>query len=477
MKIKCFLFFILIITVPLKINAQYKLLNAFPYLTFNQPLDFQDPRDGTNRVFVVTQDGIIYVFENNPAVTSKKVFLDIRNKLISGGEMGLLGLAFHPDFKKNVYFYVNYTAPSPLHTVIARFSVDKINPDLADVKSELIILEVNQPYQNHNAGQLAFGPDGYLYIGFGDGGSGGDPENRAQNNSALLGKMLRIDVNKTSNGKNYSIPNDNPFVGNTKGWQEEIWAYGLRNPWRYSFDTITGWLWIADVGQDKWEEVDIIKKGNNYGWRIMEGFHCYNPSTDCDTTGLILPIWEYGHNETGGNSITGGYVYRGKNLPDLYGKYIYGDFVSGRIWALEYDGIHPAKNELLLESRTSISSFGIDRNNSLFVCSYDGKIYKIIETNPAILSREIPLDFALYDIIVNQLDSRTPIVADIKNKGEVKLEIFDVSGKKIQTLFDDYLAAGKYKFYWNTKNLSGGIYIYQLTAGDKKIAKKMVLQK
>jgi len=331
-------------------------------------------KSGIDRIFVVTQEGVIYVLRNDPGVKTKKVFLDLKDKVISGGEMGLLGLAFHPDYINNGSFYVNYTAPSPLRSVIARYTVSQSDPDEANKNSEVILLEVNQPYQNHNAGQLAFGPDGYLYIGFGDGGSGGDPQNNAQNYSSLLGKMLRIDVNVPEATRRYSIPPDNPYVGNIKGMREEIWAGGLRNPWRYSFDPITGNLWVADVGQDLWEEIDIIKKAGNYGWRFMEGLHCYKPQS-CDTTGLIMPVWEYPHNdETGGYSITGGFVYRGSKMDNLFGKYVYADFVSGRIWALTYDGRNQAKNELLLNSRKNISSFGIDQNQELFICSFDGNI-------------------------------------------------------------------------------------------------------
>ena len=455
---------------------QYKIQNAFPNLTFNQPVDFQDPKDGTNRVFVVTQEGIIYVFENDSTVTTKKTFLDIRNKLINGGEMGLLGLAFHPDFKNNGYFFVDYTAPNPLHSVIARYSVDQNNPDAADVNSELIILQVDQPYQNHNAGQLAFGPDGYLYIGFGDGGSAGDPQNNAQNLLILLGKMLRIDINKSENGKNYSIPNDNPFIGNLQGWREEIWAYGLRNPWRYSFDPVNGWLWVGDVGQDTWEEVDILKKGGNYGWRLMEGFHCYNPS-NCDTTGLILPLWEYGHNSTGGDAITGGYVYHGLSLPSLNGKYIYGDYVSGRIWSLSYDGKIPAANQLILESGLNISSFGVDKNQNLFVCAFDGNIYKISENNPSSVSREIPNEFGLDYNFPNPFNSSTTFIVHVKEEGNILLEIFNSIGEKIDTLINKVIPAGTYEYHWDAGNLSSGIYIGRLTANNFKVTRKIVLQK
>lgn len=467
------LFFLILL--PAFCTAQYKLKQAFPALSFLQPTDFQQPPDGSNRNFVLTQQGIIYVFPNDSSVQKAKVFLDLTGKVKYGGELGLLGLAFHPDYKNNGYFYINYTTDNPLRSIIARFSVLSGNPDSADAASQFNILELNQPYENHNAGQLAFGKDGYLYIGFGDGGGGGDPLNNGQNRKVLLGKMLRIDVNKTSAAGNYSIPPDNPFVGNSEGFREEIYAYGLRNPWRFSFDPATDWLWVADVGQDLWEEVDILKKGGNYGWRIMEGLHCYNPP-NCDTAGLIKPIWEYGHNSEGGNSISGGYVYRGRNFPELIGKYIYADFVSGRIWALSYNGTTPAENKLLIQSGKNISTFGVDSSKELFVCAFDGQIYKLA-SNLVFVKSEKPMEYNLGNNFPNPFNLATEITVDIKESGEAKLEIFDTNGKKIDLIYEGRLEPGSYKFEWDAGNNPSGVYIYQLTTGNFKAAKKMVLAK
>lgn len=359
-------------------NSQTLIEEAFPNLTFEQPVDIQSPNDGTNRLFVLSQPGVIYVFDNDPGVKEKKIFLDIRNKVLFGGEQGLLGLAFHPDYKQNGYFFLDYTTDNPRRTVISRFTLSANDPSKADPESELVLLEVEQPYSNHNGGQISFGPDGYLYISLGDGGSGGDPLNAGQDLTMLLGSLLRIDVDNTSGGRNYAIPNDNPFKGNNDGFKEEIYAYGLRNVWRFSFDNQNR-LWAADVGQNAWEEINIIEKGKNYGWRIMEGKHCFNPETGCDTTGLILPIWEYGHNEDGGYSITGGFVYNGKSAPGLAGKYIYADYVVGKIWSLEYtDG--KVINKLLAQSNYLISTFGIDRNNELYFADHNkGKMYRFVE--------------------------------------------------------------------------------------------------
>lgn len=461
----------------LSLKAQFKLEVAFPQLTFLQPTDLQHPKDGSDRLFVVTQKGIIYVFNNDSTATEKKVFLDIQDKIVYGGEMGLLGMTFDPNYKQNGYFYINYTAPSTLRTVIARYSVSKTDPEKADKNSQTIILEVIQPFENHNAGQLAFGPDGYLYIGLGDGGSGGDPYNNGQRNSELLGKMLRIDVSKPSGDKNYSIPPDNPFIGNTQGYREEIYASGLRNPWRYSFDPVTKWLWVADVGQNKWEEIDIVHKGKNYGWRVMEGFHCFNPSSNCDTTGLTPPIWEYGHDDQGGYSITGGYVYRGNRLPELYEKYIYADFVSGRIWALTYDGQNPAENFLILNSGKTISTFGIDKNNELYILSFDGKIYRFAYVDPTGVKGEKPASYGLFHNFPNPFNPKTTIIADIKDRGNIKVEIFDLQGNKVATLFSGQIDAGRHRFYWDAEKFPSGVYIYQLTTNEFKVSKKMVLLK
>ncbi|HSL90922.1 MAG TPA: PQQ-dependent sugar dehydrogenase [Ignavibacteriaceae bacterium] len=350
---------------------------AFPNLNFEQPVDIQSPKDGSNRLFVLSQPGIIYVFDNDQNTKQKEVFLDIRGKVLFGGEQGLLGLAFHPDYIENGYFYLDYTTNNPRRTVISRFKVSANDPSKADPESELVLLEVEQPYSNHNGGQISFGPDGYFYISLGDGGSGGDPLNAGQDLTMLLGSLLRIDVDNASDGRNYAIPDDNPLKGNNEGFKEEIYAYGLRNVWRFSFDNQNR-LWAADVGQNKWEEINLIEKGKNYGWRIMEGKHCFNPETNCDTTGLVLPIWEYGHNDMGGYSITGGFVYEGNSVPSLKGKYIFADYVVGKIWSLDYkDG--KVTNKLLAQTNHLISTFGVDQNNELYFADHNsGKLYRFV---------------------------------------------------------------------------------------------------
>jgi glucose/arabinose dehydrogenase len=362
-----------------KTQRRFDVKVAFPSLHFNNPVGIYNAGDGTNRLFVVEQTGVIRVFENLENVTTANVFLDISDRVLSGGELGLLGLAFHPNFKENGCFYVDYTVDAPRRSVISRFSVSQKSSDQADANSEAILLQVEQPFPNHNGGQIAFGLDGYLYIALGDGGGAGDPLGNGQNRSTLLGSILRIDVNSASGGLNYSIPSDNPFVGNSEGYREEIYAYGLRNPWRFSFDFVTGWLWAADVGQNRIEEVDIIEKGKNYGWNIMEGSLCYSPPFGCNQTGLELPVWGYNH--TLGYSVTGGFVYRGSTFSELVGAYIYGDYGSGRIWALQYNSTGIPVNTELVDTSLNIPSFGVDQKNELYICAFDGKIYKLQALN------------------------------------------------------------------------------------------------
>lgn len=360
------------------------LQQAYPNLTFEMPVEFLSPGDGTSRIFVIAQKGVIHLFENQSDVSKTKEFLNITDKVVSGGERGLLGLAFHPDFKKNGYFYVNYTRGNPLETAISRFQVSKNNPYVADPGSEVVLLTYAQPYSNHNGGKIAFGKDGYLYISAGDGGSGGDPQNNSQNRKELLGKIMRIDVNAKSGRLPYGIPADNPFAGNKEGFREEIYAYGLRNVWKFSFDSQTGRLWAGDVGQNTREEINIIDKGGNYGWKVMEGMICYtgrnsdNKGDNCTATGLVKPVYEYLHSARLGQSVTGGFVYRGKQLPQLVGKYIFGDYQSGMIWALSPKKDGSYETELLADLDGLVSAFGEDADKELYVCSYaDGKILKL----------------------------------------------------------------------------------------------------
>jgi glucose/arabinose dehydrogenase len=374
--------------VPIPAVDGPELFQVFSSISLTRPLGIYFPDDNSNRVFTLEKPGIIRVFDNEPGVSSSEVFLDLTaNVSEEGNEMGLLGLAFHPEFEENGIFFVDYTAVEPRRTVIARYTVDSENPNLADVESAEVIFEVEQPYVNHNGGQIAFGPDGYLYIAMGDGGGGGDPLENAQNRTNVHGAILRIDVDSPDPGLGYGIPDDNPYAGNDDGYAEEIFAYGLRNPWRFSFDNETGDLWAGDVGQNAIEEIDIIKPGRNYGWDIKEGTQCFEPPSGCDDFGLTDPVYEYAH--TLGRSITSGFVYRGTLFPSFAGKYIYGDFISGRIWALTYDGENVTGNEELFNRDLAIASFGQDTNGELYVVDFNGAIYSLgIEEETTITSTD-----------------------------------------------------------------------------------------
>ena len=347
--------------------------------------------------FVVEQDGIIHILKNHKK--NPNPFLDISDRVhqtfYPADERGLLGLAFHPKFSINGYFYVNYIDQEG-YTIISRFQSNEM---IVNMRSEKILLKILQPYSNHNGGHLDFGPDGYLYISVGDGGSSGDPENRAQNLDNYFGKILRIDVDQ---GDPYSIPTNNPFVGK-KNVKEEIWSYGLRNVWRFSFDKLNGDKYLGDVGQNNFEEIDFesssSKGGLNFGWKVMEGFHCFEFS-ECDSKNMTLPIYEYPNNANyiktlagfkqknrDGCSVTGGYVYRGNSIPELYGKYIFGDYCTGKVWSFNHDGLKI--NNFVNHTNTImnsidkksfyLSSFGSSQDGELFLIDYSGILYQLID--------------------------------------------------------------------------------------------------
>ena len=327
---------------------------------------------GDDRLFIVEQPGRIRIFKNGELLAQP--FLDITDKVtIDGNEQGLLSVAFHPDYKNNGQFFVDYTRQKDGATVIERYTASSGDPDRADDQSGKVILTIAQPEANHNGGLIKFGPDGYLYVGMGDGGGKGDRHGsigNGQDRNSLLGKLLRIDV---TNQDTFAIPPTNPFG-------TEVWAYGLRNPWRFSFDRSTGDLYIADVGQNTYEEVNVQAAasagGENYGWRIMEGLHCFNPQEGCDQAGLVLPIAEYSH-DVGGCSITGGYVYRGLQYPALDGAYFFADYCTGYIWSLQRNGDQWLMTKRL-ESGLQISSFGEDVNGEIYVINHGGAVYQVV---------------------------------------------------------------------------------------------------
>ena len=328
-----------------------------------------------NGRFLLTEQGGRLLILDEEQLTEEHILipepLDLRDRVSSrASEEGLLGIALSPHNDRHLFLY--YSAANPRRSVVSRFDYNlEIAPE-----SELVILEIEQPYANHNGGQIAFGPDGYLYIGLGDGGAAGDPQDNGQDTSTLLGSILRIDVSQSSVAQPYAIPPDNPFADG--GGRPEIWAYGLRNPWRFSFDRETGELWTGDVGQNEWEEIDIIERGGNYGWNILEGNHCFRPRDSCDREGTIPPVWEY---SLDGRpcSVIGGYVYRGDAIPWLRGAYVYGDFCSGKVHGLRHENGQVTEHKELSDTDLRIMSFAEDNAGELYLLSQSEGVYRLVE--------------------------------------------------------------------------------------------------
>ena len=461
--------------------TEMQVRRVFSGLSFASAVFLTHAGDGSDRIFVVEKAGRIKVFPHRDDVQTAKIFLDIRSRVSSGpAEAGLLSVTFHPDFVRNGKFYVYYNHGS-LVSRVSEFRVSA-NPDTTDPDSERLLLEVSQPADNHNGGQLAFGPDGYLYIGLGDGGDSGN----GQKLTTLLGAILRIDVDHSSDAKAYAIPADNPFVGNEDDWREEIWAWGLRNPWRFSFDRRTGDLWTGDVGASGWEEVDLIEKGKNYGWNIMEGFHCFQSSSNCSTEGLTMPIVEYGHIGSAARSITGGYVYRGPRLPRLSGVYLYGDYISRRIWGLRYAEGQVFENKGIARSLSRISSFGEDELGEVYIVGFDGRIYILDErpddqpTGVERINDILPPSFTLAQNFPNPFNSGTLIHFGLPEKAEVELAVYNLLGQKVATLVSGVREAGQYTVQWNGHDerghiLTSGVYLYRLRGGEQVETRKLLL--
>lgn len=431
---------------------------------FSNPVEMQNV--GDDRLFIVEKRGVIEILQLD-GTTNPTPFLDIQSIVLTPGgnydERGLLGLAFHPDYINNGYFYVNYIDNFG-NTQISRFSVSTSDPNIADPDSEFQILEVEQPYANHNGGCLRFGPEGYLYIGLGDGGSAGDPENRSQNLQTLLGKMLRIDIDNTEGSTNYAVPSNNPFVGDPNAL-DEIWSYGLRNPWRFSFDSETDELWIGDVGQGSIEEIDRAAagvSGQNYGWRCYEGNLEYNTSGCPMEFDLTFPVAEYSH--SGGNcSITGGYVYRGEIYENFLGIYFYADFCSGEIGTIDQSNNqinHGPYNG-------SWVSFGEDKNKELYIIDNFGSIYKI-EGN--ILSTT---DFNINTVSIYPNPASNNLNVKSSNNSFIKnISIYDLKGsialtKNISGLTETNISINL---------LQSGIYMVKVTSAEGiSIIKKLIV--
>jgi len=400
---------------------------------------------GDTRLFVVQRGGAIRILNANGTINATN-FLMLSSIISSGGERGLLGLAFHPNYATNGYFYVNYTRIGDGATVIARYSVSSTNPDVADASSALVLLTISQPFSNHNGGSLAFGPDGYLYIGMGDGGSANDPNNSGQNINTLLGKMLRIDVNS---GTPYGIPPTNPYAGAIPG-SDEIWAVGMRNPWKFSFDSQTGDLWIADVGQNAIEEINKAPStaaGLNYGWRCYEGNSPFNTTGCSIITNYVFPVTDYTHAASGGCSITGGYVYRGATYPNLQGKYLFSDYCNNKIGYIANTGGAITWSNAF---SGNISTFGQDVTGELYVAGLsNGIISKIVDTT---LSVD---DFEEIGISIYPNPAKDSFTIKNENNWELTIKIYDVSGRMVLNQQGQSLEL----ISINTSNFSRGLHL------------------
>lgn len=464
----------------------------------NRPIQVTAP-EGDPRLFIVEQRGVIKILKDGAILPVP--FLDIDSKVpnISGNdERGLLGLAFHPDYANNGYFFVNYISVINNNTVVERYQVSG-DPDVADPASNKLIITLAQPFTNHNGGNLQFGPnDGYLYIGLGDGGSANDPGDRAQCLNTLLGKMLRLDIDVPMETIAYEIPPDNPWVDGDPGTLDEIWARGLRNPWRYSFDSMTGDLYIGDVGQNTLEEIDFQPAsstgGENYGWRIMEGENCFvasncdDPPIPCNDPSLELPIHQYDH--TVGFSITGGFVYRGAAIPQIQGVYFFADFGTAKIWSFRYDG----ENKTEFTDRTaelapggglaisSISSFGQDGFKELYIVdrggTTTGEVYKILPDPSDVEDAQIQLPMRLDAAYPNPFSQTASFRLTVDRPGELDLRIVDASGRTIKSLDSGATAPGSLVYRWDGRDNRGrqvpsGVYFVNASLNGTKLSKTL----
>ncbi len=437
---------------------------------FDQPVDIANA--GDERLFIVEKRGTIRIMSKDGTI-NESFFLDIRDQIAdSGGERGLLGLAFHPDFENNGYFFINYTDDEN-DTQVSRFKVSDDDPDIADSESELEIINIEQPFGNHNGGCLKFGSDGFLYIGTGDGGNAGDPRDLAQDRLDLLGKMLRIDVNNSTAEQPYAVPSDNPFLG-AATTRDEIWSIGLRNPWRYSFDRLTGDLWIGDVGQNAFEEIHrqpvSSTGGENYGWRCYEGDATFNLSGCGDISEYVFPVDAYPHSI--GRSVTGGFVYRGEQYPDLQGRYLFADFVTGRIWMLTQEEDNNWQRTELLNTGSSWSTFGEDENGELYIADFSGTIYKI--TSSVTVNTFSQNNLGKLSVITNPFEDNLVVNIEPETFIDGSYSLTDQLGRVVAAQQLNIAQPTTVEVPTNT--LPKGIYYFTVESNGKQVVRKVLKQ-
>jgi glucose/arabinose dehydrogenase len=447
--------------------------NAFPNLPlFSLPVDLQNPGDGSNRLFVVEKEGRIWVFDNSPATSTRTLFLDISARVRTDGSSGLLALAFHPDYENNGVFFVMYNTGTPMLSRWSRFHVSA-DPDVADPLSEVVLLEFYQVTTGHKGCGLVFGGDGYLYTSVGDDVQGWP----GQELTTLMGKLLRIDVDHPPVGFEYGIPSDNPLVGNPNNWREEIFAWGFRNPWRFNIDPETNQIFLGDVGEAKWEEVNIVTKGRNYGWNKIEGNQCFPNPAVCDTVGrnAVAPVFQYPHASEIGNAVIGGYVYRGTRFPELWGKYIYAD-VSDGLFELTFDGTSWTSQLIEFNDPSrQYSTFGIDEERELYVVSIFGEIYRFADTVSEV-DPSMPPPFALNaepNPFRNSTTFRFPSDVDVTGV----IDVYDVQGRRVRSLA---AATRTTSVEWDGRDAHGhevasGVYFARLSVDGRTVASRQVV--
>jgi glucose/arabinose dehydrogenase len=460
-------------------RAEYQLEPAFPALEFTSPTDVQPAVDGTNRMFVLEKRGIIWVFEADYNTTDAHVFLNLIGKVRTSGEAGLLGLAFHPDYAANGEFFVFYITPIPSRTIVARYRVSDDDPNAADPASEVILIDVPQPTVFHNGGQLEFGPDGYLYVAMGD----NRVEATAQDLSDLPGSILRIDVDADPGPPipypPYAIPPDNPFANNADGYRPEIYAYGFRNPWRFSIDDKTRELWVCDVGEDTYEEIDIVAPGRNYGWPLMDGPACFPLGAPCDTAGrdLRLPLYTYKHDE--GDAIVGGRRYWGSRLPELAGVFIFADYTSGMIWGLHYDGAGTPERFDLAPHGHVMLTVGAGPNGEVLIGALDGQIYRLGRATTGVT--RAPVVARLLNNFPNPFNPATTIRFTLARSAVVRLDIVSVRGEHVRRFEFPRLPSGAHEVAWDGETdaharAASGVYFCRLVVDGRAVdAARMTL--
>ena len=470
-------------------EAQVRTERVFPDLTFEGPLGLAHDGVHPSWRYVVEQRGVIHVVEGTGGDAESAVFLDIRDRVNAVGEQGLLGLAFDPNYAENGYFYVYYSTPPPHRSRVSRVLGDtrgSFPPAPSDFADEEVLLEIGQPYGNHNGGHLAFGPDGHLYVALGDGGGIdgiADPDGNGQDPTTLLGSILRLDVHGGGGapdcggaGARYTVPASNALADGPGGTCDEIWAYGLRNPWRFSFDRATGEVWIADVGQAEREEVNLGQNGANFGWKTYEGTLCYDGP--CEPAGLTFPIWEYAHEEGDyfqGCSITGGYVYRGTTAPELAGRYVYGDYCTGTIWALQDTGAGVENERLGVGPFGVLTSFGEDASGELYIVQSTGEIHRFIGEAVSAEAPAAPGEvFRLGPAAPNPFTNATSLPLHLPTPVDVRVAVYDVLGREVAVLHDGPLRAGEHAFALRAGALAPGLYVVRAEAGRAVQTRRVV---